>query len=661
MGTSCTYFQSDRWKTRLKEVITRVWDTETLLKRYEEIDDTVRGLDQLQAEYGVSSEQFGIDELVKAEANIFDVTIDEIVELWEATRDREYPETCPHDVYGDGTYCVFHLFPDERTTNGVTEQEVAAAFIENVRGDKRAKQFVGATFENLDLDYETLAATDRFPIDLRLAKVTETLTLENSEITQDLLLHGAELTDVSFKNAEFNGYVGCHDTAFIEDVDFSYIEFAQKVEFWAARFDGDVSFYTTEFDDYAEFRRTTFSGKTDFRYTNFGRDAEFWDARFDKHVTFHAAEFDGYAEFRRTTFSGEVDFKYANFTRDAEFWEATFRSEVTFYATEFGGYAEFKDATFQTESNFRYAEFDRDAEFWYTTFKDRVNFRNTVFNASAEFEHTEFESGADFRQAEFYTVRFDETKTGSSQVDLIEAEIQSGMITGPKDELTFYNLRGATLGRVDLASNNNEYHLFEFFRFYDTQFKGFDFPRHREALNPTWQIHQYGGEIKNPDTAAELESTYLKAKNGASQAGDNGAAAEFFLREMKYRRRGYWETVRDRDAALSERLPAVGRWMTNWFYNLTCGYGERPLRTISFSLGLIVVFAFAYQLLGIQTGNPNFLSYLTFSFQTFVTLILGNVPRVESVIIRLFAAFEAFLGAFFIALFVFALARSIRR
>jgi hypothetical protein len=68
-----------------------------------------------------------------------------------------------------------------------------------------------------------------------------------------------------------------------------------------------------------------------------------------------------------------------------------------------------------------------------------------------------------------------------------------------------------------------------------------------------------------------------------------------------------------------------------------------------------------YQLLGIEITTTNFLFYLTFSLQAFVTLILGGVPEVSSLVIRLLASFEAFLGAFFVALFVFALARSIRR
>jgi hypothetical protein len=35
---------------------------------------------------------------------------------------------------------------------------------------------------------------------------------------------------------------------------------------------------------------------------------------------------------------------------------------------------------------------------------------------------------------------------------------------------------------------------------------------------------------------SDLENTYLNAKNSANDVGDNSAAAEFFILEMRYRR-----------------------------------------------------------------------------------------------------------------------------
>lgn len=87
---------------------------------------------------------------------------------------------------------------------------------------------------------------------------------------------------------------------------------------------------------------------------------------------------------------------------------------------------------------------------------------------------------------------------------------------------------------------------------------------------------------------------------------------------MKYRRWRYAETG------------AYGHWLVKWFYNLTCGYGERPLRTVLFSLGVIGLFAGVYAGAGVEVDqSAGGLSYLVFSFQSFVTLILGVSGRAD--------------------------------
>ncbi len=99
--------------------------------------------------------------------------------------------------------------------------------------------------------------------------------------------------------------------------------------------------------------------------------------------------------------------------------------------------------------------------------------------------------------------------------------------------------------------------------------------------------------------------------------------------------------------------------------DIFCGYGERPLRVIFFSLSFIVVCGVAYFLLGVSDGGQlvvvnhseswsanliNFSKSLYFSVVTFTTLGYGDlVPLGVS---RLVAAIEAFAGSFTLALFV---------
>ena len=105
-----------------------------------------------------------------------------------------------------------------------------------------------------------------------------------------------------------------------------------------------------------------------------------------------------------------------------------------------------------------------------------------------------------------------------------------------------------------------------------------------------------------------------------------------------------------------------------------CGYGERPLRVILFSLAFILICGIAYFLLGVSDGdvlvivNPaqslsdnfiNFSKSLYFSVVTFTTLGYGDLVPLGSS--RIVAAIEAFAGSFTLALFVVVFVKKMTR
>lgn len=213
-------------------------------------------------------------------------------------------------------------------------------------------------------------------------------------------------------------------------------------------------------------------------------------------------------------------------------------------------------------------------------------------------------------------------------------------------------------------------------------------------------------------TNNELESTYALAKNGASEAGDETAAGNFFQREAGYARRQHWHRlggppavlqllfavalavgalaygIPDTIALLSR--PRLGRllvpvlslavalvslstvrqelgqflkWAGNVFLWLTMGYGEKPARVLAFSAAIVGVFALAYRSLGAAvtpTAGSVDLGYLVFSLGSFVTLVLGN-PSAERQVVRLLAVLEGFIGVFVIGMFVVAVTRAVHR
>jgi uncharacterized protein YjbI with pentapeptide repeats len=164
------------------------------------------------------------------------------------------------------------------------------------------------------------------------------------------------------------------------------------------------------------------------------------------------------------------------------------------------------------------------------------------------------------------------------------------------------------------------------------------------------------GEIE----AAAGEVTYLRAKNGANDIADNTAASEFFMSQLAYRRRCQSRRVRDSEASLWERGRALARWGMNAFLFVTTGYGERASYTLAASAVLITAYAGLY----LAIAPDLFASigqYAQLSLGSFIAFFLGGIGKVSDPTVSLLAQSEAFLGGFFVALYVFALTRSVSR
>jgi hypothetical protein len=155
------------------------------------------------------------------------------------------------------------------------------------------------------------------------------------------------------------------------------------------------------------------------------------------------------------------------------------------------------------------------------------------------------------------------------------------------------------------------------------------------------------------------EATYLDAKQAASDQGLNDVAAEFFVREKRFKRRGHARQVRAGES-LFGRVTALFDWAANLTMDVTTGYGERPRNIVLTSLGTVALFTGIYRALDALPSGSGVPAYLLFSLQNFVTFIIGTRPE-GTLVVRYASALEAFLGAFFIALFVFTLTRSLNR
>lgn len=170
-----------------------------------------------------------------------------------------------------------------------------------------------------------------------------------------------------------------------------------------------------------------------------------------------------------------------------------------------------------------------------------------------------------------------------------------------------------------------------------------------------WRKHEQ--ELDNFEQCEEIYRDLRKAaeNQGLFELGGYCIHKELTMRRLQY-------------------PPLSWRRVFSKFIDLFCGYGERPLNVIFFSLFLILFFAVAYFVHGSTSGAEQiafdpaagwrenlyaFFTSLYFSIVTFTTLGYGDIaPTGFS---RIFAAAEALIGSFTIALFVVVFVKKMTR
>ncbi len=169
-----------------------------------------------------------------------------------------------------------------------------------------------------------------------------------------------------------------------------------------------------------------------------------------------------------------------------------------------------------------------------------------------------------------------------------------------------------------------------------------------------------GNTVESLRLFKEAEEIYRHLQSACESMGLFDNAGEFLQKRMIARR---------------YQLPLwSGRRFVSKLVDLTCGYGENPVRVILFSLSIIFSFALVYFLFGIRGPehkiqyNPHIsvfsniyflLETLYFSVVTFTTLGYGDISPIG--ITRFFATFEAFIGSFSLALFVVVFVKKMTR
>ena len=183
--------------------------------------------------------------------------------------------------------------------------------------------------------------------------------------------------EVSFKEAQFDGYTDFDDTYFHKRVNFNSGDNRRST------FKKTASFQNTHFGGTANFRRVTFNS---FAYFGTEGKGEGGPTKFDYDSDFQGAYFN-YADFSGVVFKG-VSFEHATF-KDANFAATTFGLPVI---------SEFDETALESLIS---------ADFSCATFEDSITFQDPCFE-----HNVTFEGNVDFRKASFPHVSF-ETSAGA--------------------------------------------------------------------------------------------------------------------------------------------------------------------------------------------------------------------------------------------------------
>lgn len=570
--------------------------------------------------------------------------------------------SCPHDAYRGTGRCVFHMTPAERETECVSDADVRDAFLDAVRSTPDVKnEFVGARFGTLDLSGRKLESGNSLPMNLRHVSFEGRLRLRNAHVVDELVL--------------------------------SHSHLGGRFELGSARFENDLTAYGCAFDGVVDASTARFDRRAVFARSSFTYTAAFDNgASFDDDAVFTGATFESNARFTGANFEGRAFFRGADFPDDASFRAAEFVDVVSFADADFAGSADFRTTRFEApvhfgtadiHSGYAAARFGVRPTFADGVSEDAFDCTGVRFEAGVGFEGFDFDGPADFDGADFGGdvdltdvtcgdgFRFTPARADDTLVTAHRIDMADGTLGQPAEGRVLYDFRDGYLGPVVVrGADGDDVPAIAYMRFVTTTFDEFDFTGFRPHLEPDFDIHSFDVETDVPAvelTPREEEITYMKAKSGADEVGDDRCMSGFFVREMRARGSRFRERAERADDATDRAYNAI-HYVYNRAFDFLCRYAEDPHRLLGVLLGVIATYAFlfwaGYTGSGAPApyeGAPMPLNYVLLSGEAFVTMVYSPAASMPSWVVRGVAVSESVIGVLFISLFLFTLTRAVHR
>lgn len=491
------------------------------------------------------------------------------------------------------------------------------------------------------------------------------LSMPDAEIGGELDLREVELTKglnisrgdcyggLNISKSTISDSIRCDGATIWEAVDMSDGEFRGEIDMSTVEWEAVISFDCS----YAAFGdEVNFDGIQvklfQCKKANFSREFECCDIEVADKAIFDATVFEDTAMFRGAEFSGLTTFENTIFQRQIAFDELVSGADPI----------RFDDARFESKVSFDAAELAGPVSFQAIHSAELVAFIPSELQGPVDCTEAVFNGGFNCDPTVEST-----TDDTCIAISMVRAKITKGELCQPTAGCIEYDLTEATLGEVQLKGEHDSSAAFlDRYKIVQTRFEGFRFEDHYCFEAADWEI--VGSLTEGEPKTGTERATYLKAKNGAEAVGAVEAQRNFFIKERRAQRRLY------------NKLS--GARLANWVLDKTCEYGENYFRVLITSLLMIGVFSFALPtveyitrslegdsvtVMTLLSGNifesapyDSWLGYILISFESFTTMVFGGVS-VTNPGVRLVAAFEGFIGAFLIALFLFTITRSVSR
>ncbi len=605
---------------------------------------------------------------------------------------------CPFPSMQNSEQCVFHAPIKEKSPS-----EVSSALLEYLSYSKpptrRGIQIIGGKYDILDIRDCIHDLGQKAEIDLRY-----------STIESDIYFGDVHLPAIDLSGSTISGRIFMRDSTVDGDFNLSSTHFSNY---------GDVSLVLDGaiVNDNILIPDSNISGEVIFVDVNCIGDVDFQHSASQNGVDFFECHFQGEVKFYKSNILGEIN---AEDNTPLRVFNCDFDDIAHFQGVYLSGIFSGERSTFKDGLVLMHMEPS-----------NTIKLSNVRIEGAATFEGMYIPGTSLYlRESEINgkltiaNTRFINSKNNNLDVHLERSNINSGDIFQSKGGDVYCFLEQATIGQVNfrhqaervvlhpfpeniiLQDSLGDESVFSYLSIYDTVFDGFDFGNYRRDLEKVnWNMHKFPrrqanrevsfatlegedekviGTVQADLSSAEiLERTYLKARNGAKEEGDEIASSKFLIKEMRYRklryRNEFLTTLIFPDTLSDIRTGIINgsRWFLNSILEVSSYYGERVWPVLVYSVLLIIQSAMMYPLYGGFGNSSDTYSFsavnegtialsdlvfqsLYFSFVTFTTVGYGDYTPNKG-LPQLITAVESFFGALLLALIVFTFGKRVTR